>query len=29
MLKAEGKYDEVADYQTRLNLYRNGQPYRD
>ena len=28
MLRAAGRDDEVADYQARLDLYRNGQPYR-
>ena len=29
MLKAAGQHDQVADYQTRLDLYRNRQPYRE
>ena len=29
MLRAAGQYDEIADYQTRLDLYRRRQPYRD
>ncbi len=27
-LRAAGKDDEVADYQSRLDLYRAGRPYR-
>ncbi len=29
MLRTAGRDDEVADYQTRLDLYRYGQPYRE
>ncbi len=29
MLKAAGQHDQVTDYQTRLDLYRNRQPYRE
>ena len=29
MLRAAGQYDKVADYQTRLDLYRSRQPYRE
>ena len=28
MLRAMGRHDEVADFRTRLELYRSGQPYR-
>lgn len=28
MLREAGRHNEIADLQTRLNLYRNGQPYR-
>ncbi len=29
MLRAAGRHDEVADYRSRLDLYRRGQPYRE
>ena len=29
MLRTAGRDDEVADYQTRLDLHRSGQPYRE
>ncbi len=29
MLRAAGNYDAVADFQTRLDLYRRRQPYRE
>ncbi len=29
MLWAAGQRDEIADYQTRLDLYRGRQPYRE
>ena len=29
MLRQAGEYGKIANYQTRLELYRNRQPYRD
>ncbi len=29
MLRTAGRDDEVSDYQTRFDLYRYGQPYRE
>ncbi len=29
MLRAAGNHDKISDYQTRLDLYQNRQPYRD
>ena len=28
MLRDKGKHDKIADYESRLNLYRQGMPYR-
>ena len=28
MLRSKGRHDDVADFETRLNLYRQGRPYR-
>ena len=29
MLRAAGRHDKLADFQSRLDLYRRGQPYRE
>ena len=29
MIRAAGQYDEIANYESRLTLYRQGQPYRE